>query len=119
MRPLVIVGTCKELHKCARLLDRFGYIPVNCRIPTCDNHDGGFIILNREGEFRFSTCNLYANLDCMVTASDFLKNYGGFRNTQPVQPKERLFCLHAWFVGYGYGRKPPCRKNVAIGFLCY
>lgn len=53
MRPLVIVGTCKELHKCARLLDRFGYIPVNCRIPTCDNHDGGFIILNREGEFRF------------------------------------------------------------------
>jgi hypothetical protein len=26
MRPLVIVGTCKELHKCARLLDRFGYI---------------------------------------------------------------------------------------------
>lgn len=91
MRPLVICGTCKELYKCANLLEKFGYIPVNCRIPTCDNHLGGFLILNREGEFRFSTCNYYSNFTCMVTATDFLKSYGGLGIRSPYDVKNIYF----------------------------
>jgi len=91
MRPLVITGTCKELHMCAKLLDRYGYIPVNCRIPTNDNHECGFLILNREGEFRFSRCNLYADLNCLVTASDFLKSYGGLGVRSPYSLKSIYF----------------------------
>lgn len=117
MRPLVIVGTCKELHKCARLLDRYGYIPVNCRIPTCDNHDGGFIVLNREGEFRFSTCNLYANLDCMVTASDFLKNYGGLGIRSPYNLKNIYFACTLGLLVMGLEGSVPVGRLWLLAFF--
>lgn len=117
MRPLVITGTCKELHKCAKLLERFGYIPNSHGIPSCDNHEGGFLILNCEGEFGFYMCNWYSNLDYMVTASDFFKKLWRARYTQSVQYKEFLFCLYVLHVSNGVRRKLGCRSSVAAGIF--
>lgn len=76
MKPIIITGTCKELYNCERLLKRFGYIPRNCYLKTADNHECGFILINREGEFTFFSKNPYPNYTNTVTASDFMKNYG-------------------------------------------
>lgn len=77
MKPIIISGTCKELYTCERLLKRFGYIPLNCNsLKTADNHACGYIIVNREGEFFFQVKNPYPDYENIVTATDFMKNYG-------------------------------------------
>lgn len=76
MTPLIITGTCKELYNCEKLLKRFGYIPENCYLRTADNHESGYIVINREGEFTFYTVNPHPEYTRVVTASDFMKNYG-------------------------------------------
>lgn len=76
MKPIIITGTCKELYNCERLLKRFGYIPVNCYLKSFDNHECGYILINREGEFTFFSNIPYTGCNNVVTASDFLKNYG-------------------------------------------
>jgi hypothetical protein len=76
MNPLIISGTCKELYSCEKLLKRFGYIPRGCYLKNCDNHESGFIFINKEGDFSFHETNPYPEYERIVTASDFLKNYG-------------------------------------------
>ena len=111
MRPLVITGTCKELHKCAKLLERFSYIPNSHGIPSCDNHEGGFLILNCEGEFGFYMCNWYSNLDYMVTASDFLKSYGGLGIRSPYSIKNFYFACTFCMLVMGF------EGSLAVGRL--
>lgn len=43
---------------------------------NCDNHESGFIFINKEGDFSFHETNPYPEYERIVTASDFLKNYG-------------------------------------------
>lgn len=76
MTPLIITGTCKELYNCEKLLRRFGYIPEDCNLKTADNHESGFIVINREGEFSFHKVNPHPDYPRLITACDFMKNYG-------------------------------------------
>lgn len=76
MKPLIITGTCKELYQCEKLLKRFGYIPVSCYLKDSDNHESGYIFINKEGEFTFYKTNPFPDYERIVSSSDFKKNYG-------------------------------------------
>ena len=117
MKPLIITGTCKELCKCENLLRRFGYTPFGIHSNINDNHETGYLYINREGEFTFSFENPLPNYSHTVTASDFMKNYGLLGIKTCYTFKNLYFAITLILLMTGIESSAPNGRLILIGLF--
>lgn len=117
MNPLIISDTCKELYSCEKLLKRFGYIPRGCYLKNCDNHESGFIFINKEGDFSFHETNPYPEYERIVTASDFLKNYGLLGVRSCYSFRSLYLVISGLLFMMGFEESTPLGVWILVGLL--